>query len=275
MTSLGKLLRWVAQRLEEVSYFIYRLANLINGLLPAVLSPSQLSKLVQEHYQARYRNVTDLPEEDFRPGSLEGWEEEVLDRYNIRKGRMLVMGTGFGREALGIARRGVSVVGIDTSIAALRVARRLSTSAGIEARYHLADFQHLPYRASSYDYAILACSMYSAIPGKAQRQMWLQSLSSVLSPGGLVILSFLIKRGPASRTTTICNYLNKLLVKLPGANTVYQPGDDCAGGHFLHTFLNEHEIREELTGAGVVIRELHGPRGFAVIAFLPSLEATA
>ena len=239
--------------------------------MPALLPPAELSRLTREQYLPGYASkhldaidlATLYPQEE----TLEVWEREVLERYGLRAGRMLVMGAGTGRETIGIARRGISVVGIDSSFDALRIARRLAGFLGTPVRLHQGDYLALPYAAGIFDAALLSAIMYSAIPGRARRQVWLRDLSRILIPGGLAILSFQPAREAPSRLQALCRRLNRVLVGLPGANRAYQPGDDCAMVHFLHTFQDEEEIRGELAGAEAKILELAWNRGYVVVAF--------
>lgn len=263
---LAKVLQWVGSSFS-------RLGNVFEGLLPALLPPAELSRLTREQYLPSYNSqhtaTIDLTTLYQKEEPLDAWEREVLDRYGIHTGRMLVMGVGVGREAIGIARRGISVVGIDSSFAALRIAQRLAESQETPARLQQGDYLALPYAAGSFDYALLSSIMYSAIPGRAGRQAWLRDVARILAPGGLAMLSFLPEQNAPGRVQTLCRHLNRALVKLPGANRAYQAGDDCAMVHFLHTFQDEEEIRGELTGAGAMIREIAWNQGYAVVSFPP------
>jgi hypothetical protein len=60
---------------------------------------------------------------------------------------------------------------------------------------------------------------------------------------------------------------NTILHRIPGANRTYEVGDGYAGGHYLHLFQSEEEVRRELVGAGTLINELHWLKGFAVVTF--------
>jgi ubiquinone/menaquinone biosynthesis C-methylase UbiE len=268
---LGHRARRLAKALQRVEYYFSRLAGILEGLLPALLSPAELSRLTREQYFPDYASkhftTIDLTTLHSEQDTLNSWEHEVLTRYGLRTGRMLVMGAGTGREAIGIARRGLSVVGIDSSFAALGIARRLAGSRGLPIQVNQGDYMALPYTSGGFDYALLSSTMYSAIPGRAGRQAWLQELARVLAPGGLAIISFLPEPSTPDRVQALCGRLNRVLVKLPGANRAYQPGDNCAGDHFLHTFQSEKEVRGELAGAGAIIRELAWSRGYAVVAF--------
>ncbi|MGH2400060.1 MAG: class I SAM-dependent methyltransferase, partial [bacterium] len=266
MTLVGYVIRGLARWFQRVGDVFRRVANLLYGFLPALLPPAELTAGLGKYYASVYtERFVPWAEEALQDG-LEAWEIEVLDRYQLRKGRMLVLGSGWGREALAIARRGVSVVGIDTNEAAVRTAQRRADAAGVPARFHRASFLNLPYRSAAWDYVLMSRSMYSATPGAKARQSLLAGLVRVLKPEGLLILSFLPEQRPVSRSKRLATSMNRRLVKLPGANPSYQVGDGCIAGHFLHAFQDEAEISGELRGAGVVVREINWPRGFAVVA---------
>ena len=243
-----------------------RLASLLNGFLPVLFSPDQISARVRARYRPHYAEIARKADLDWKKDCrLEPIEAEILDRYRIDSGKMLVMGTGWGREAIAIAQRGVAVVGIDTDFTAVRTARELARAAGVSARFHQANLLELPYAGASFDFALLSSIMYSAIPGVSQRQAWLAGLGRLLKPNGLVILGFLPERPPVSRLRRLSTRLNATLVKLPGTNRAYQPGDDWLGGHFIHWFEDVDAIRKELDGAGVTILEINWEKGMAVV----------
>jgi SAM-dependent methyltransferase len=263
---LGALIRLTAQAFERTGGLLQRLALVLNGLLPALLTPDQLIRLTRQHYQRSYSSSAAAPADEPCFWELEPWEREVADRHFFAKGRLLALGVGPGREAFAMARRGLSVVGIDTDATALAAAARAARSLGHSVRFVRADLAHLPFRPASFDSVLLASVMYSAIPGRAQRQMWLRDLFRILAPKGLVALSFLTEQEPQARMTRLREALARRLARLPGANPTYQPGDTCPQGHFLHAFQTEQEIRQELEEVGVLIRELDSKRGFAVVA---------
>lgn len=271
MLIIGNLVILFARSLRWVGDFFHRLSNTFNGILPALLSPSYLSLLVKKSYFAVYPDrlrATGLETEDF---SLEPWEVAVFDHYHVNSGsRMLVLESGWGREALAIARRGVQVVGVDINYVVTRMAHQSARAAGLPAHFHQADILHLPHRVSSFDFILLSSLMYSAIPGASQRRTWLADLCHLLKPDGLAILSFASDRFPMSRRRAACTFLNKFVCRLPGANPTYQPGDDWLLGHFLHVFRDEEEIRRELLEAGVIVRDLNWKGGFAVVAYPPA-----
>lgn len=273
MRALGWCIRIVARGLDFLGLTFTRMANLLWELVPAILPPDQLARHVQSRYDAVYTPQSAPTKAEMEDDNLEAWEIDVLSRYRINSGRMLAMGTGWGREALAIARRGVRVVGVEWNPVAVREAQRFAKQAGISACFHRADFTALPYADASFDFALLATTMYSAIPGTTGRQAWLSNLGRLLKADGLVILSFERELPPPSRTRAISKPLIALLQKLPGANRGYRLGDSYSAEHYMHAFQREEEIRTELTGAGAHIRELNWVRGYAIVT-LPAARPT-
>lgn len=267
MPVLQFLILQVGKGLDWVGSLFYGLSTLFHGFLPALLSPHQLQGLMHEHYAQMYTDGLFADSRDFLQEGLRPWEKEVLDRYHINSGRMLVLGAGWGREAIAIAQRGVSVVGIEVNATAARTARQRAKTMRVPALILRADFLKLPTDREWFDYVLLSEHMYSAIAGKSQRQTWLASLSRVLAPDGRVILSFLPEHPSASRLRTARRRLTMMLARLAGVNKGYQIGDECHGGHFLHCFQDEAEIRNELAGAGVHIQDLNLSPGFAILTY--------
>lgn len=257
----------LARCVEMAARAFERIASLCYGLLPALLPVSEISSRVIHAYDHVYTTEIPAHTDGALEETLDAWEADVLARYDIRTGRMLVLGSGWGRESMAIARRGISVIGIDTNAAAILVSRARAIAAGVPASFHRASLHALPYKPGSFDYALLASIMYSAIPGRAPRERWLRQIGRHLTTGGLAILSFRPEYGPPTMKDRLRSRINLFLSRLPGANHAYQPGDKYPSGHFMHFFQDEQEIRAELAGAGALVRELSWPNGYAVVSF--------
>ncbi len=68
--------------------------------------------------------------------------------------RVLDVGTGTGRAAIALARRGAHVTGVDASKEMLDVARRRAAAAGVRAAFDACDAHGLPFGDRSFDAAI-------------------------------------------------------------------------------------------------------------------------
>lgn len=168
-------------------------------MLPAVLLPATLTKLIRSHYDRSYDDAYTRFSSTSQEWPLEQWEEEILVRYNIVSGRILVLGTGIGRESIALAKRGLLVVGLDISQSALRMAAHIAHTAGVTVTFVQADFLTLPTHPAQFDYILLPSIMYSSIPSRSWRQTWLQQLTGLLSPKGLAVLQFFVDSDPSSR----------------------------------------------------------------------------
>ena len=77
--------------------------------------------------------------------------------------RVVDVGTGTGRAALGLASQGARVIGLDASAEMLTVARTRANAAGLTAAWGLADAHHLPLASQSVDAAVCLRVLMHAI----------------------------------------------------------------------------------------------------------------
>lgn len=68
--------------------------------------------------------------------------------------RVLDVGTGTGRAAIGLARAGASVVGVDASAEMLDVARARAADLGVDVTFDVGDAHALPFAADQFDVAV-------------------------------------------------------------------------------------------------------------------------
>lgn len=247
---LGRFIELLARLLDRCASVLSALSRLLYGLVPVLLTPEQLTRGVRDYYREVYRQELAPPTLLVESWENDGVEGRLLDCHGIRCGRVLVLATGWGHESVALAQRGFSVVAMDANPLAVRTAHGLARTGGVRAYFHQACFLELPYRAASFNAVLLPSAMYSAIPGSSLRRTWLSRIGHLLKPQGIVMLSFLSERRPVPRSKRLSTRISLMLTGLPGANRTYQPGDDCGGGHFLHSFQDEAELRWELVGAG-------------------------
>ena len=271
MRFVAAVLNFTGKVFIKIGHFFVRIGYVFHGLLPVALGGSQLSGLLNQYYANGYYEKQSLEDDASLVSSgfdLEAWEADVCARYGIDSGKMLVLGCGYGREAIEIAKKmNVEVIGLDRHLGALRAARRIADKKNVPAHFLQGDFLTLPYNSKMFDFAMLSSTMYSAIPGLARRQAWLQDLGGLLRKDGLVILSFQIDRRDDVGLIRLTTWFRALLRMLPGSNPAYQIGDVCQGGHFFHLFQDEDELRVELESARVVVRELNWPEQYAVLSY--------
>jgi ubiquinone/menaquinone biosynthesis C-methylase UbiE len=251
---------------EGVGSLISQIQFLLYGALPALLPPDALSALIRTYYNRSYSGLDREFRADEYKWALDDWEEAVTARHMSVKGTVVVLGAGLGRESIALAQGGHRVLGLDNNHNGLHIAARQASLLNLPVTFAQADFQLLPIGEQKTDYVFLSSVMYSAIPGKPQRQECVRRFRSTLQRDGKIVLNFLLSHEWQTKTHRMIDGINRWLLKLPGSNQAYQLGDFCSHGHFMHAFLDEAEIRSELTEAGATILELNWNKGYAVLA---------
>jgi len=111
-----------------------------------------------------------------------------LARWLAPRSVVLDVGCAAGRTALGAARRGHRVVGVDITAAMVREAVTLARELGLAARFCVMDARALAFPAGVFDAVLLLGSTLSYIPGRADRLRALGEAWRVLRPGGRVLV---------------------------------------------------------------------------------------
>lgn len=95
---------------------------------------------------------------------LEGQERLLREALAPVSGRRILdVGTGTGRAAIGLSAAGANVLGLDTSSAMLRVARARAAAASLAVEFGVADAHHLPLADRSVDAAVCLRVLMHAI----------------------------------------------------------------------------------------------------------------
>ena len=133
-----------------------------------------MTRVEQEKWQARYAS---LPSGRLPPQLPARW----LRRWTevIPRGRVVDLGMGLGGNALYLAARGVSVLGIDISERAVRALRQTALNRGLRLELMVADLDDFPLPVNRFDAAL--CFFY------LNRPLFPQIRTS-LKPGGLLLM---------------------------------------------------------------------------------------
>jgi SAM-dependent methyltransferase len=104
-------------------------------------------------------------------------------------GRMIVLGSGSGNDALFFAEKGFEVLGIDFAPSAVEKATERSKKAGLSTRFEQRNiFELLPEYQEAFDY-VLEYTCFCAIPVE-QRPDYVQLVHGLLKPQGKIIAVF-------------------------------------------------------------------------------------
>ncbi len=147
-----------------------------------------------------------------RSGAAE-LEARLLQRIGPRVpagGRMLVVGSGTGRECFRLAEAGWRVRGIDFAPAMVRAAREEAQRRGLDVEFTSGDVRKLRLDAGSLDGVLFTYDVYSFVPGARQRVALLLRLREWLAPGGVLFLSARRVRSVWERTVLSVQWLCSL-----------------------------------------------------------------
>ncbi|WP_051790939.1 class I SAM-dependent methyltransferase [Amycolatopsis jejuensis] len=109
-----------------------------------------------------------------------------LAAENAFHGTVLDAGCGSGENALHIAARGLSVLGIDVAETAVAQAKDKAVARGIEAEFAVADAFRLADLGRTFD-TILDCGLFHACDDQ-ERRTYAASLADVTKPGAAVYI---------------------------------------------------------------------------------------
>ncbi len=117
-------------------------------------------------------------------------EERLFSQAFHKTDRLLDVGCGAGRVALGLARLGFpGVVGVDTCAPMVAEARRLADAMGLAVEFWDGDALALPFSSGSFTGAIFAFNGLMQIPGRENRRRALGEIRRVVAPGGALVFT--------------------------------------------------------------------------------------
>lgn len=197
---------------------------------------------------------------------LQPVEREMVARHIRPGGRVLDIGCGAGREAIGFAREGFQVVGIDIAARMVEAARANAQREGLAITFRVQSATDLDEPPGSFDGAYWTGS-YQHIPGHALRIETLRRIMQGLTPEGALILlvAYGEERGLLSRSRLV-DLLRKALRVLPGPWRQSEPGDvymretseasDPQAPCFYHVYSTAAEVQAEIEAAGFTTEEV-------------------
>jgi SAM-dependent methyltransferase len=245
----GSVRRWrIAERMRAMTVPVIRTLEQL-GKTPRLddVEASEATFYDRPEIVADYERVT---EEGLSPA-----EESVTARFLNEGARVLVVGCGTGREAFAFARRGMHVVGIDISGAAVATARRRATElidvAGTVSFENVSLMQYAPAGAP-FDFVLVASDVLCGIPGTANRIAALTRARQAARVGAHVVVAARSGRGP----------LRVLLEAPRAALGLLGLGDRERGDRFawdgppatrrfFHVYGDDVELANELAYAGL------------------------
>ena len=99
------------------------------------------------------------------------------------------LATGTGRVSVGLAERGVPIVGVDLTWKMIEQAKQKAGEKRLEnVSFHLANALQLPYRDNTFD-KVVSIRFFHILPFDMQKAI-VQEVRRILKPGGIFIVEF-------------------------------------------------------------------------------------
>jgi len=186
---------------------------------------------------------------------LFGWEEPFVRRFLKPDDRILIVGSGSGREVIALRRDGYNVEGLEPATAAAELSRDIMKKAGVQAPIRIGGIETVELDGQ-FDLFVFSWYCYSYIAHRPTRIAALRSARAHLAPGGRIILSYIIGEPIPKRLPFGAARLAARLTRAgwtPENNDVlaFEPG----GLHFEHHFA-PGEVEDEARAAGLKVAAL-------------------
>ena len=130
------------------------------------------------------------------------WKSEqiVFERVFDKDARILDLGTGTGRIAIGLAEIGYNhVLGIELSREMAKEARRIARVMELSVYFRQGDATKLNFEDNLFDGAIFGFNGLMQIPGRANRLAALAEIHRVVQPGGALVFTTHDRHAPKYR----------------------------------------------------------------------------
>jgi SAM-dependent methyltransferase len=196
------------------------------------------------------------------------WERTIFHEFLRPTDRILLVGSGSGRDLLALRQAGHDVVGVEQATRAVERARRLLRDHGISADIVATRFNQaeLP---GTFDAIVFSWFCYCYILGTAERTAALAKARAHLSAQGRVIISYIAaETPPPTRATTIA----RAAARVTRADWRPEPNDHfhpVAGGTPLYAYQHSFgadELQREARNAGLlVLAERRFPEAFLIV----------
>jgi SAM-dependent methyltransferase len=166
-------------------------------------------------------------------------------------GRILVAGSGSGRECFALARLGWLVTRIDFAPAMVAAAREEAARRTLPAEFRIADLRTHDEPARSLDGVLFTYEVYSFLPDRRDRVALLRRMLSWLRPDGVLFLSARRTRSPWDRIalTIQCRGGMRPGWRWGASHTRWLTTSGELRRSFIHVFT-DGALRRELDEAG-------------------------
>lgn len=235
----------------KLARYLLSLASFIQSMPVLVMKPDDLVEFSRQSY-AKSQDVESWAEESLVDSGLQADELDLLSGLPEKKGKLLLLGVGGGREAIVLAKVGFQVTGVDYVPEMVTRAKENAAKRGLQINGLVQEISKLDVPFETYDVVWISRSMYSCVPTRARRVEMVQRIVKALKPGGYFLCQF--QRGQVQQHSAKGRLLRRLIAVSTLGNLAVEQGDMLWWNiEFLHVFDSEDDIRSELEEGGLQV----------------------
>jgi SAM-dependent methyltransferase len=190
---------------------------------------------------------------------LAGEEKDFYTRYLSPADRVLLIGSGAGRDLLALHLLGYDVTGLEQVTHLAAMSRKLAERHGVTIPVYDGRIQTAELNGS-FDEVIFSLGCYSYLQGRGARVAALRRVHEHLSPGGHVLLSY----HPCEGGSAMARWLTHLSARLSRAGWTPEPGDV-----FSRDFLAPRVLRYQHEFEPRELVQEYAAAGFQIVADEP------
>jgi len=231
--------------LTAASVFFDRAARVSIYAAAGALTFAELQRAIE----ADWRTFND--DEESMNAGLFAAERQFIDQRVAAASRILLVGSGTGRELIALATAGFRVTGVEPVPRTLDLCRRALASKRLEADLRPGYIEDVALNGGGFDVAMFSFFVYSLIPASSRRVAALKKVARAVTPDGLVLVSFMTDGAPSPWLTRIARGVGAVTRadwRLEPGDAIYRTSPGAL--RFEHIFT-PRQIGEELTAAGL------------------------
>lgn len=239
----------------NLAHTLLRIGAYIQSSAIMVMKPDDLVEFSRQTY-AKSHNVRAWTEDALVDSGLDSDEIALLSAIPEKRGKLLLLGMGGGREAISFSRMGFEVTGVDYIPAMVEQAGENASRHGVRIEGLVQEISDLDVPAEAFDFVWLSKDMYSCVPTSSRRIGMVRRIAAALKPGGLLLCQ--IRWIPEPPPGGFGMIFRRFLALVTLGNLAYQAGDKLwLNVEFVHFFSSEEDIRSEIEAGGLSIIDIH------------------
>ncbi|MDO9153293.1 MAG: hypothetical protein Q7U47_06245 [Paludibacter sp.] len=244
LISLYLIIYKVQTKFNNLFYKILNYSQIIReGFWLAVLSEKSILSINERFYNNSIKYI----DENLNRSSLFEWEEEMINKFFLNSKKIMVLGSGGGREIYALSKKDYEVEGFECNKTLVAHSQNFIKKEGLTSSIAYVEPNHCPDNNKIYDGIILGWGLYNHVKGRVMRINLLKEINTHLEIGSHVLLSYWWSNQNVDLYCKKIEIVNRFFCKIFFTKPI-EKGDRITmhSGHYF-TF---QEVQDELKMAG-------------------------